>query len=140
MKICTKCKLEKPLEEFSKRAASKDGLQPSCKDCHKLVALAYYENNKESEFVRIKARIRANYNAVWKYKEENPCVDCGESDPIVLDFDHVRGEKTKGICEMIQQGNSLKNIFAEIEKCDIRCANCHRRVTHFRKAGLTLGL
>ena len=35
MKTCTKCKIEKPFEEFSKRSMSKDGLKPQCKQCCK---------------------------------------------------------------------------------------------------------
>ena len=65
---------------------------------------------------------------VWGYKLEHPCVDCGEDDPRVLDFDH-RDPKTKrkGVAYMVQAGYSLEAAKAEVAKCDIRCANCHRR-------------
>jgi len=63
----------------------------------------------------------------------HPCVDCGEPDPIVLDFDHVRGEKFLGIAELIVRGFAMKVIIAEMKKCEVRCANCHRRITHKRR-------
>ena len=66
---------------------------------------------------------------VIEYLSVNPCVDCGESNPIVLDFDHVRGDKTDSVSRMVMVGFSIKKISEEINKCDVRCANCHRIVT-----------
>lgn len=65
---------------------------------------------------------------IFDYLREHPCVDCGEADPVVLEFDHVRGEKFATIARMAQ-GFSLAKVRAEIAKCDVRCANCHRRKT-----------
>jgi hypothetical protein len=70
--------------------------------------------------------------AVLAFLREHPCVDCGEADPIVLDFDHVRGTKRMKISRMLSGTYSLKAIFEEIEKCEVRCANCHRRITASR--------
>tara|TARA_R100001509_G_C4773685_1_gene183905 strand:+ start:64 stop:669 length:606 start_codon:yes stop_codon:yes gene_type:complete len=50
MKVCSKCKQEKPFEKFGKRASSKDGLRFQCKDCRK----QHYEQNKEREQERTK--------------------------------------------------------------------------------------
>ncbi len=61
------------------------------------------------------------------------CIDCGETDPIVLDFDHKDPAlKFKSISSMLSGHYSWKTILSEIEKCDIRCANCHRRKTYFQ--------
>lgn len=60
---------------------------------------------------------------------KNPCVDCGEDDPVVLQFDHIKGYKTNNISHMVQQGYSWNNILLEIFKCEVRCANCHQRKT-----------
>ena len=43
------------------------------------------------------------------------------------------GEKKDNISTMITKGRSLKVISAEIDKCEVRCANCHRIVTAERK-------
>jgi hypothetical protein len=66
---------------------------------------------------------------VYAYLLEHPCVDCGEPDPVVLEFDHVRGAKRLPVKRMLAGTYSLKAIFEEIAKCEVRCANCHRRVT-----------
>jgi hypothetical protein len=56
------------------------------------------------------------------------CVDCGESDVCVLDFDHV-GEKTATINQLVRREVGLRRLRAEIDQCEVRCANCHRRKT-----------
>jgi len=57
-----------------------------------------------------------------KYLLNHPCVDCGESDPVVLTFDHRDQSKKK--CRI----NSLHSLRYEAKKCDVRCANCHLRL------------
>lgn len=65
----------------------------------------------------------------WAHKCSHPCVDCGEPDPIVLDFDH-RDRKAKSFTISAYYANvSEARLRAEIAKCDVRCANCHRRKT-----------
>lgn len=60
-----------------------------------------------------------------------PCVDCGESDPIVLTFDHL-SDKITDVAKMIQS-YSWAAVEREIAKCDVRCFNCHmRRTAHQR--------
>lgn len=71
---------------------------------------------------------------IWSYKAAHPCIDCGEADTIVLDFDHVTGEKKGTINQMKNRDMPLERIIEEIEKCEIRCANCHRRATYRRMA------
>jgi 5-methylcytosine-specific restriction endonuclease McrA len=66
--------------------------------------------------------------AVYEYYLQHPCVDCGESDPIVLEFDHIRDKKIS-ISEAMQRRWSKKKVLDEIDKCEVRCANCHRRKT-----------
>lgn len=67
---------------------------------------------------------------VTSYLLEHPCLDCGETDPVVLTFDHVRGEKSNDIANMVSTGRSLESIMAEIEKTEVRCFNCHAIRTH----------
>jgi hypothetical protein len=64
-------------------------------------------------------------------KEKSGCADCGNKNPIVLDFDHLK-DKKYNISRMIHDGFSWKAILKEIEKCEVVCANCHRIRTHFR--------
>jgi len=64
-------------------------------------------------------------------KENSGCVDCGETNHIVLDFDHLKNKKY-GISRMIHDGFSWQAIKKEIEKCEVVCSNCHRIRTHER--------
>ena len=62
----------------------------------------------------------------WNILKESPCVDCGETDYRCLDFDHVRGEKNRGVFEMVHACFSKPKILVEMAKCEVRCARCHR--------------
>lgn len=66
---------------------------------------------------------------VFEYLKTHPCIDCGETDPIVLEFDHIHDTKTSNIADMVGQGTGFAKILTEIAKCEVRCANCHRRRT-----------
>lgn len=96
-------------------------------------ARKHYEANKEKIKARAKEFTRLNIEKlkafIFEYLLTHPCVDCGESDPVVLEFDHVRGEKRNSISEMVARSCGLSTIKQEIEKCEVRCANCHRRKT-----------
>lgn len=100
-------------------------------------AAKHYRNNKKKIISRSSARNKRqkkkNKEFVHRVKRRFSCVDCGESNPIVLEFDHVRGEKRKNIADMVVNYYSIKTIKNEMRKCDIRCANCHRIKTSERK-------
>jgi 5-methylcytosine-specific restriction endonuclease McrA len=69
-----------------------------------------------------------------EYFRLNPCADCGEPDPIVLEFDHLR-DKSFAIGPALSQRN-WNSILDEIEKCEVVCANCHRRRTAQRRGSV----
>lgn len=73
--------------------------------------------------------------AIAEYLADKACIGCGEADPVVLEFDH-RENKEFNIGEAVRRGVGLKRLLAEMDKCDIRCANCHRRKT-YRERGFT---
>jgi len=65
----------------------------------------------------------------YDHLTSHPCIDCGETDITVLDFDHrERSGKTDDIAALIRRGNP-KLLVSEMAKCDVRCANDHRRKT-----------
>jgi hypothetical protein len=71
---------------------------------------------------------------------EHPCVDCGENDPVVLDFDH-KSDKVASISYLLGTVAGWERVEKEIEKCEVRCANCHRRKTaRDRKWNKIMGL
>lgn len=71
---------------------------------------------------------RRNLLFLQHYLESTPCVDCGEVDPAVLDFDHV-GVKRYGVVQLAYREASIASLEREIAECEVRCANCHRRRT-----------
>ena len=66
---------------------------------------------------------------IYDYKSANPCVDCGESDVVVLTLDHVRGVKSGNISDLVRVGASIALLKKELLKCEVRCCNCHARRT-----------
>jgi predicted RNA-binding Zn-ribbon protein involved in translation (DUF1610 family) len=140
MKYCPRCKETKNSEDFYKSQGRYDGLDSMCKLCKKKYLHDRFKpggpdrlrKKTVQKANRFKTRIAAR-KLVSDYLVSHPCVDCGEPDPIVLDFDHVLGQKKSNVSDMIHQGRSLGTLKREIEKCEVRCANCHRRVTHKRR-------
>ena len=70
-----------------------------------------------------------NREYIRQYLKRHPCVDCGEADSIVLEFDHVVGLKRKEVSILVSEGARLRALADEVAKCVVRCANCHRRRT-----------
>lgn len=141
-KHCHACDTTKPVTEFNKNTSKSDGLQTQCKICKASATATWYQKNKtrvdRKNNKQRKKRYRKRRKMVWNYLLDHPCVDCGEDDPIVLEFDHVRGEKVATVPELIRYNRSKQVILDEMAKCDIRCANCHRRKTA-RQLGWYIG-
>jgi hypothetical protein len=83
---------------------------------------------------RYKAESRARAKKlIAEYLKTHPCVDCGNLNPVVLDFDHRNPkEKHKTISQILHGALGIHVLEAEIVKCDVRCANCHR-IRHFNQ-------
>jgi hypothetical protein len=75
------------------------------------------------------SEVRGNRDRIREYLSSHPCVDCGESDHMVLEFDHVRGNKLATVSALRGRMAKWSRIEEEISKCEVRCANCHRRKT-----------
>jgi len=91
----------------------------------------WYAANKETHKatcnIRRAKQVAENQKRLVSYLRVHPCVDCGETDIVVLQFDHVRGKKFKEIGRMM--ACAWKTIEREIAKCVVRCANDHIRRT-----------
>jgi hypothetical protein len=131
-KFCRLCQKQKHISEFAWKAKIKNLRQSYCKDCQKIRSRKHYQKNKEI-YIK-KARIRNQkvldqiQGYVWQYLSNHPCIDCNESDIVVLEFDH-QGDKKYNLFEIIKERSSLIKVKQEVAKCVVRCANCHRRKT-----------
>lgn len=84
---------------------------------------------RDIEKIRTAERIRREKRkALIRKAKSKPCMDCGNSyPPCAMDFDHRNPEEKKfGICQAKCGNRSLKTLQAEIDKCDVVCATCHR--------------
>jgi hypothetical protein len=127
-KICTLCNQEHNLNFFPLRNGKPRNY---CKSCANAKTRAHYSNNKDYYFDRNKKRRKNLQEKLLNYLNGKGCIDCGEKDPIVLEFDHIDpGNKEESISKMVRHlTQSWSKILEEINKCEIRCANCHKRRT-----------
>lgn len=129
MKLCSHCNIPKEESDFNFRNRVKNQKHTYCKDCGKSFTAAHYKNNPTPYKNRAKSRKNIGKSLLLDYLKLHSCVDCGETDPVVLQFDHVNGQKFKEITVMANAGYSWSALQQEIDKCVVRCANCHIRIT-----------
>jgi hypothetical protein len=126
---CSRCGLTKPGDEFAGTAGIK--VDTYCRPCRSEYGKAHYAANRqryiEAEARRKRARAEERIAFLIEFFRTHPCVDCGETDPLVLEFDHLR-DKHFNIGKQFSS-RSWQKILEEMEKCDVVCANCHRRRT-----------
>lgn len=136
MKICTKCKVTKPLEEFHKLKISKDGLHTYCKECKNSINKKYYKSlsiktkkerisHKEAVNKRSKETKARNREKIREYLGGR-CYVCGfESFKEALEVHHLdASKKDKYFANMA--GWSWKRIEAELKGTVLLCSNCHK--------------
>lgn len=118
-KSCSKCGSKE--NGFYVKDKETGRLSSSCKKCDtkRSNAIAWQSLHN------VKGRKRRNRDLINKLKS-GPCMDCGNKFPAVcMDFDHRDpSQKTRGVTAMT--GQTEEAILAEVAKCDLVCANCHR--------------
>ena len=102
--------------------------------CASIYAKEHYARNplpyKERSKKHKKEYYKRNIKFVSDYLKNHPCEICGEIDIVVLDFHHRNPEdKAFSIGAICSSGISVDRLQNEIEKCQVVCANCHRRIT-----------
>lgn len=113
-KICTKCGRELPLDSFNWRNKAKGTRRSECKECHCGYMKNKYQQNKQQ---------------IGEIKAQMGCAKCGDSRAYVLDFHHIDPTtKTNTIARLTSNRYDYdnKDLQAEIKKCIVLCANCHR--------------
>ena len=128
-KICTKCGLEKPLTEFNFKNKAKGKLQAQCKECQRkrereLYNMSYKQKNKD-RYNQNRRAYRSKMRDIINKAKECGCACCGETELCCLDFHHLHDKEF-----VISAGTevSLERLLAELEKCVVLCANCHRKL------------
>ena len=116
MKTCKGCAQELPLSAYYKNANMRDGHVNWCKPCM-----------IERHAIKKRARARALREYVQQIKLERGCTDCGyRGHPAALEFDHLPGFEKAQRLAVLACSSAKSVIHAEIDKCEVVCANCHR--------------
>lgn len=133
-RICTECGDEKNLDEFARKKEGREGRANKCKACQRAYVKRHYQENKKHYKNRValhNRKRREEYSLFIKWLKDVPCADCGQRLPdCAMDFDHVRGRKLFDVSHMKYYSYSREKLVAEILKCEVVCANCHRIRTH----------
>ena len=139
---CYRCGEFKCPTEFNWRRKARGERDSHCRPCRADYKREHYERNRQAYIDRATERKqRLNLERTQyliDYFLSHPCVDCGESDPVVLEFDHLR-DKEFNIGAAIAR-NSWARILKEMEKCEVVCRNCHRRRESTRSGALRIRL
>ena len=141
-RTCRVCKVQQPLSAFPFRSKSQRVRHWICLSCQREVSRAWYlrQSPNAKRVGGYGRKMREKLVArIDSYLEEHPCVDCGESNLIVLDFDHLR-DKTDDVANMVAAGRPWSEIESEIAKCQVCCANCHARRTARRIGAYRIAL
>jgi hypothetical protein len=92
VETCTVCGQRKEVEAFAFKNEALGRRRRTCKACMAEYGRGHYARNREAYIARnvanMRMRRRALKERVWRYPAEHPCVDCGECDLVVLEFDH----------------------------------------------------
>ena len=134
MKRCPGCGRELPVGEFNFKSRRTQRRQVYCRECTRDQVRDHYRRNADYYIAKAKLRTARERKRVRQrvlaFLATHPCVDCGESDLRVLDFDHVDPTtKLRDVGYLIGADYAWVNIASEIATCVVRCANCHRRRT-----------
>ncbi|HTR73240.1 MAG TPA: hypothetical protein VMG80_06550 [Solirubrobacteraceae bacterium] len=133
-RTCSRCREVLPLSAFSFRRRARGQRDNYCRPCRAAYKQEHYAAHRERYIAnagrRKQALIAERVTYLIEFFRERPCADCGETDPLVLEFDHL-GHKNFAISVGIRTRN-WQAVLDEIATCDVVCANCHRRRTALR--------
>lgn len=130
---CSRCGEMKPVDEFPVKEKDRGLRRVWCRDCCRAYGREHYRRNRPAYLAKSARRRKVERplvrERVYAYLREHPCVECGEQDILVLDFDHRdRTQKRVTVSRLIRSA-TWPGAEREIAKCDVRCANCHRQRT-----------
>jgi hypothetical protein len=131
---CGRCRQLKPITEFAWRRKDRGQRDNYCRPCRSAYKHEHYATHRPRYIANAKRRkriaVQERTTYLMSFLGERTCSDCGESDPLVLEFDHL-GDKDFGIAKGLRD-RTWQAVLDEIAKCEVVCANCHRRRTAHR--------
>ncbi len=143
MRVCARCHVEKALSEFPIKNAARGTYRSYCRPCCRAYGKEHYRKSTAVYIARSKARApidrKRNREFIAQYLSTHPCVDCGEADPVVLEFDHRDPATKRAEVGRLINTTTLAVVRAEVDKCDVRCGNCHRIRTATQFGSYRLG-
>jgi hypothetical protein len=127
-KKCRKCQKTKDILKFTRKHTSPDGYAARCKDCTRAVVNEHYKKNKKRYLEKAKKWNKEKRDWFQGLKEDLECSECGEDHPACIEFHH-RDPRKKDftVANFKNLGYSKARILKEIKKCNVLCANCHRK-------------
>ncbi len=135
---CYGCSELKPAEDFAWRRRARNQRDSFCRACRSEYGRKHYLANRQRYVDQARAQKQRLAIERTRYLLEfyltHPCVDCGETDAVILEFDHLE-DKAFDIGQSLPYRN-WQSILDEIAKCEVVCANCHRRRTARRRGSL----
>jgi len=126
---CSRCEADLPLAAFNR---NRDGHQHYCRDCFRAYFRDRGDRHREQSREARARRQAVGRASLREHLAEHPCVDCGEGDLAVLEFDHPGDDKESDVARLLTTGALLPRLRAEIGRCEVVCVNCHRRRTAAR--------
>jgi hypothetical protein len=98
------------------------------REYHRKYHREWYKKNKEKRIRFNKAWQNEQKRLYEEYKSTLKCSVCGEDETVCLDFHHRDPNEKEFTIGMVRKNMSFENVKKEIDKCDVLCANCHRKV------------
>ena len=134
-KECCRCGNPKDEDDFHFKDRAKGTRQPYCKECKTAFNKAWYALHKDTHKKTVRQnnkKYQRELREIIDKAKDKPCADCGRRfPPVVMDFDHVDpATKLFNIAACRARSVSLAALLAEMSKCEVVCANCHRIRTH----------
>jgi len=137
-KVCARCHVLKDCTEFDFKNRAKEIRQAACKSCAREYSREHYHRNRDKALEKAKHhndKYKAQKREITARLKNRPCTDCGLSFPwYCMEFDHRVPETKLGDIANMKNDKavSVPAFEAELAKCDVVCANCHRARTFHR--------
>lgn len=117
-RVCKVCGKELPMSAFESK-------RYTCRKCRSIYK-SEQRHQKKAQYNQY-AINRQNRMEAWINSLKTPCVFCGESDPVCIDWHHIDPNQ-KSFQISFVKGKAKERTLEEMKKCVCVCASCHRKL------------